>query len=74
MPASNGMLKIQGALRIKDQSHPIELVARLTQPSPDRVILSAGTTIDRCRWGMSWAKIGAGLVNRLVVVAQFVRS
>jgi polyisoprenoid-binding protein YceI len=74
IPASDGTVKIQGALCIKDQSHPIELVARLTQPSPDRVILSAETTIDRRRWGMSWAKMGTGVVNRVVVVAHFVRS
>jgi polyisoprenoid-binding protein YceI len=72
--SSDGTLKISGTLRIKDQSHPIELDAVVSTPSPDRVVLSAETSIDRSQWGISWAKMGAGLVNRVVVVAGFVRS
>ena len=74
VPSSDGTVRVKGALQIKDQSHPIELVATSTKPSPDRVIVRAEATIDRSQWGMTWAKMGARLVNRVVVVAQFVRS
>jgi len=72
-PSSDGTLKIKGTLLIKDQVRPIELVATYANPSPDRVTLNAETTIDRSKWGMSWKK-GASFLNRVVVVAQFVRS
>ena len=73
-PASDGTLTMTGALRIRDRSHPIEVVATSTSSSPDRVTVNAEATIDRSDWGMTWARMGAALVNRVVVVAQFVRS
>jgi polyisoprenoid-binding protein YceI len=72
-PSADGTLKLEGVLCIKDQSHPVELVATSTRPSPDRLMLNAEATIDRSHWGMSWKK-GSSFVNRVVVVAQFVRS
>jgi polyisoprenoid-binding protein YceI len=74
VPSSDGTVRVKGALTIKDQSHPVELVATSTKPSPDRVTVRAEATIDRSQWGMTWAKMGARLVNRVVVVAHFVRS
>jgi polyisoprenoid-binding protein YceI len=73
-PASDGSVTMRGALRIRDRSHPIDVVATSTSPSPDRVTVSAEATIDRSTWGMTWARMGAALVNRVVVVAPFVRS
>jgi YceI-like domain len=72
-PAADGTLKINGALRIRDQSQPVELIAVPTNPSPDRVTLNAEGTLDRSNWGMSWRK-GASMVNRVAVKAQFVRA
>jgi polyisoprenoid-binding protein YceI len=73
-PSDDGTLTITGALHIKDRSIPIDVVATSTSQSSERVTVTAEATIDRSRWGMTWAKMGAGLVNRVVVVAQFVRS
>jgi polyisoprenoid-binding protein YceI len=74
-PSADGKLTIKGTLLIKDQLHPIELAATTTtSPSSDRVTVSGETTIDRSQWGITWKKMGAGLVNQVVVVAQFVRS
>jgi polyisoprenoid-binding protein YceI len=72
-PAADGTLKINGALRIRDRSQPIELIAIPTNPSPDRVTLNAEATVDRSKWGMTWRK-GASMVNRIAVTAQFVRA
>jgi polyisoprenoid-binding protein YceI len=69
----NGTVRIKGSLRIKDQSRPIELVATATAPSAHRIVLSGEVVIDRREWGVSRAPMGAGLANRVVVVAQFVR-
>jgi polyisoprenoid-binding protein YceI len=73
VPTSDGTVKIDGTLRIRGQSQPIELIAVSTSPSPDRVTLNAEATIDRSKWGMTWKK-GASMVNRVAVVAQFVRA
>ena len=70
----DGSLKIKGTLRIKDQSRPIELNAAVTSLTPDRATVQAETTLDRSQWGMSWAKLGARLVNRVVIAAEFVRA
>lgn len=72
-PAADGTLKIVGALRIRDTSQPVELIAVPVNPSPDRVTLNAEATIDRSKWGMTWRK-GASMVNRIAVTAQFVRA
>jgi polyisoprenoid-binding protein YceI len=72
-PSDDGTLKIKGTLHIRDHAEPIELVAVPTNPSPDRLTLTAESTIDRSRWGMTWKK-GASFVNRVAVVAQFVRT
>ncbi|MGO9028171.1 MAG: YceI family protein [Acidimicrobiales bacterium] len=72
-PSTEGTVGIKGLLRIKDQSHPIELVATLTTPSVERITISGEVAIDRRQWGVSRAPMGAGLANRVVVVAQFVR-
>jgi polyisoprenoid-binding protein YceI len=73
-PLPEGTVGIKGTLRIKDQSHPIELVATLTTPSAGRITLSGVAVIDRRQWGVVGAPMGAGLVNRVVVVAQFEQS
>jgi polyisoprenoid-binding protein YceI len=73
-PSADGTLKITGTLLIKDRSHTVEFVAASDHPSRDRVTLTAEATIDRRHWGMSWARLGARVVNRVVVRAAFVRS
>jgi polyisoprenoid-binding protein YceI len=73
-PTDDGKLKVTGSLTIRDQSRPLELLATATQPAPGRATLSAEAEIDRRQWGMTWAKMGAGVINQVVVVAQFNRS
>jgi polyisoprenoid-binding protein YceI len=73
-PTDDGKLKVTGSLTIRDQSRPLELLVTATQPAPGRVTLTAEAQIDRRQWGMTWAKRGAGVINDVVVVAQFARS
>jgi polyisoprenoid-binding protein YceI len=69
----DGRVGIRGALQIKDRSQPIELVATLTTPSAARIALHGELTIDRRQWGVSRSPMGAGLTNRVVVAAEYVR-
>lgn len=71
-PLPDGTVGIKGSLRIRDQSHPVELVAALTTSSAERITLSGEVTIDRRQWGVSAATMGAGVAN-VVVTAGFVR-
>jgi polyisoprenoid-binding protein YceI len=73
-PTDDGKLKVTGSLTVKDQSRPLELLVTATQPAPGRATLTAEAEIDRRQWGMTWAKMGAGVINQVVVVAQFTRA
>jgi polyisoprenoid-binding protein YceI len=73
-PTDDGKLKVTGSLTIRGQSRPLELLVTATQPAPGQATLSASAEIDRRQWGMTWAKMGAGLINQVVVVAQFTRA
>jgi polyisoprenoid-binding protein YceI len=68
-----GTLELQGNLTIHGQSRPINLTAE-ANTTGDTATVSAEFDIDRSEWGISWAKMGAGLQNRVVVTAHFVRS
>ena len=73
-PTDDGKLRVTGSLTIKDQSQPLELLVTATQSAPGRATLTAEAQIDRRQWGMTWAKMGAGVINQVVVEAQFTRS
>jgi polyisoprenoid-binding protein YceI len=73
-PADDGRLKVTGTLTIKGQSRPLDLLVTPTQPAPGRATLTTEAEIDRRQWGITWAKMGAGVINQVVVVAQFSRS
>ncbi len=72
-PDGEGRLKVSGTLTIKGQSRPLDLIATATEPAPGRAILTAEAEIDRRQWGITWAKMGAGVHNHLVVAAHFTR-
>ncbi len=73
-PTDDGKLRVTGALTVRDQSRPLELLVTATQPAPGRATLTAEAEIDRRQWGMNWAKMGARVINQVVVEAQFTRS
>jgi polyisoprenoid-binding protein YceI len=73
-PTGDGKLKVTGSLTVKDRSEPLELLVTASQPAPGRATLTAEAEIDRRQWGMTWAKMGAGVINQVVVVAQFTSS
>jgi polyisoprenoid-binding protein YceI len=73
-PTGDGKLRVTGSLSIRDQSRPLELLVTATQPAPGRANLTAEAQVDRSQWGLTWAKMGAGVINHVVVVAQFTRS
>jgi polyisoprenoid-binding protein YceI len=66
---AQGRCTIGGDLTLRGVTRPVEF-----RSGGDRAVtLVARTRIDRSKWGMGWAKRGAGLDNRVTVEATFVR-
>ena len=70
---SPGQSTVKGNLSIRGVSRPVEFQAALRTESDGAITLDAQTQIDRSQWGMSWAKMGAGLHNQVTIKAVFIR-
>jgi polyisoprenoid-binding protein YceI len=71
---AHGQGTVAGTLSIRGVTQPVELQATLRTEGGGAVTLDAQTEIDRSKWGMSWAMMGAGLINHVAITATFVRS
>ncbi len=69
-----GQSTVKGNLTIRGVSRPVEFQAALRTESDGVITLDAQTEIDRSEWGLRWAKMGAGLQNRVTIKATFVRQ
>jgi polyisoprenoid-binding protein YceI len=67
-----GQSTVKGNLTIRGVGRPVEFQAALTERD-GAITLDAHTEIDRSEWGLRWAKMGAGLHNRVSIEATFVR-
>ena len=72
--AQSDNVKVIGKLTVHGEERPFELVGRLDQVSPERMMVSTEFVIDRSHFGVACKKKGASLVNRLSVSAQFDRA
>lgn len=63
---------VEGNLAIRGVSRPIAFDTALRTEHDGAGTLDAHTEIDRSEWGLSWAKMGAGLHNRVAINATFV--
>lgn len=70
---SPGRAEVTGTLIVHGQGRPITVPADV-EVDDGSVTLSAEVAIDRSEWGMTWAKMGAGLRNRVVVHARFTKD
>jgi polyisoprenoid-binding protein YceI len=68
-----GQSRVKGTLSIHGVSRPLEFDAALRTENDGAVTLDAQTEIDRSEWGLTWTKMGAGLHNRVTLIATFVR-
>lgn len=73
-PAADGKLTLLGTFTAVGQTHPLELVGTIESATPGAVSVTAEGDMDRTRWGLTWAKMGAGVHNHLVVTAVFKKS
>jgi len=68
-----GTVEIQGKLTIADKTRPLTIRAEVRRDG-DVAIVTSTFTLDRRDWGLTWAKMGAGVVNNVRVEARFTRD
>ena len=62
--------QLSGTLSIRDQTKPLTVPVEF-HVSSSSLDVSAEFPIDRSQWGVTWAKMGAGLHNQVSVKARF---
>jgi polyisoprenoid-binding protein YceI len=71
--AGEGKVEVAGTLTIHGQTRPLTFLADVSVTDGSATV-SAEVDIDRSAWGLSWAKMGAGLANRVLVSARFTKA
>jgi polyisoprenoid-binding protein YceI len=72
-PDADGHFTLEGRLTIHGQTNPIELHATVGRSGTHHVDVMAEGELDRSQWGLTWAKMGANLHNKIIVKARFTR-
>ena len=72
-PKGAGKVELAGSLTIRGATRPVTLLADVNATSGAAVV-SAELDIDRSEWGLTWAKMGAGLKNHVVINARFTKD
>jgi polyisoprenoid-binding protein YceI len=71
--SGDGHVDITGEFTVRGTSLPLTLHADV-QVSGNTATVSTQFEIDRSQWGLSWAKMGAGVKNQVEIRAQFTRA
>ena len=72
-PVGAGLVELSGVLTVHGQTQPLTLQAEVSG-SGNSVTVRTQVEIDRSLWGVSWAKMGAGLKNQVTIRAHFDRA
>jgi polyisoprenoid-binding protein YceI len=67
-----GKVDLTGTLTVHGTTRPVALLADVSTTDASTTV-SAEVDIDRSEWGLTWAKMGAGLKNHVVINARFTR-
>lgn len=70
----SGRLEIVGVLTVRGKSQPIRLNAHVSGSDGSSATVTTEVEIDRSLFGLSWAKMGAGLKNLVTIRAHFNRD
>jgi polyisoprenoid-binding protein YceI len=72
-PLDADLVEVSGTLTIHGQTRPLTLQAQVSGAGNSATV-SSEVEIDRSLWGVSWAKMGTGVKNHVVIRAHFDRS
>lgn len=70
---SPGRFEVDGTLTVHGQPRPFTVPAEVSMSDGSATVV-AEVDIDRRAWGLTWAKMGADVKNRVVVRAHFDRA
>ena len=70
----SGKGELSGLLTIHGQTRPMTVVGDLERDETSAIVKVQVDDLDRNDWGLSWAKMGAGTHNRIVIQTRFNRS
>jgi polyisoprenoid-binding protein YceI len=69
-PEGDGRVRLEGMLTIRGQTRPLTVLAEVSV-NEAVATATAEVDLDRSEWGLTWAKMGASVANRVAVHAQF---
>jgi polyisoprenoid-binding protein YceI len=73
-PADGGTFTLSGTLTVRGTANPFEILASVTEATPTSFVVTVETDLDRSKWGLTWAKMGARLDNQLSIRARFTKA
>jgi polyisoprenoid-binding protein YceI len=73
-PSGPDRATLDGSLTIKGVTKPLQVPVTFSHTGESVDVEAEVPDINRRDWGLTWAKMGAGVHNRLVVHARFVRA
>jgi len=73
-PVSGNQVTVIGTLTVHGESRPLDIPVTVSGAGPNQVRVTGEVEIDRSKWGLTWAKMGAGLINQVTVTAVFTRA
>jgi polyisoprenoid-binding protein YceI len=71
-PKEGGKVDLTGTLTVRGTTRPVALLAEVSL-SDGSATVSAEADIDRSEWGITWAKMGAGVKNHVVINARLTK-
>jgi polyisoprenoid-binding protein YceI len=73
-PVGEDKVKVTGTLTVHGQTRPLEVTGTVVQADGSSATINAEVEIDRSAWGLTWAKMGARLINQVAVRARYTRA
>jgi polyisoprenoid-binding protein YceI len=70
----SGQAEVSGSLTIHGQTRPVTVVGTLELDGTSATLTTEVDDLDRKEWGLTWAKMGAGTHNRIVIQARFTKG
>ena len=72
-PLASNRFAVEGTLLIHGQRRPVTINADVTSDGTTTTVTGTIDDLDRRQWGLTWAKMGASVHNKVVATAVFKR-
>jgi polyisoprenoid-binding protein YceI len=68
-----GQVSLLGNLTVHGVTRPVQVHGTVTSGQDGSITLNASAEVDRSQFGLPWAKMGAGLYNKITAIAVYRR-